>query len=67
MKKAPKLAKRPHCVDFHVFDNQVAQPKKQIEAAVAEHQQRQKALIRIKMRMLNYFISKPFVNYFCVL
>ena len=36
MEKAPRLAEKPHCVDFRVFDSQVAPPEEQVEAAVAE-------------------------------
>ena len=50
-----------------MFDGQVALPEKQVEAAVAEEQQRQEALVEIEMRKLNHFISKPFANFFCVL
>ena len=35
MQKARRLAEKPHCVDFRVFDGQVAQPEKQIEVADA--------------------------------
>ena len=44
---ARKLAEKPHCVDFRVFDGQVAPPTKQVEAAVAEKQQQQKTLVGI--------------------
>ena len=67
MEKARILAKKPHCVDFCVFDGQVAPPEEQVEAAIAEEQQQQKALVGIKMRKLNHFINKPFANGFCVL
>ena len=67
MEKAPKLAEMPHCVDFLVFDGQLAPPEEQVEAAVAEEQQQQKALVGIEMRKLNHFINKPFANSFCVL
>ena len=66
MDKARKLAEKPYCVNFSVFDGQLASPEKQVEAAVAEGQQQQKAFVRIKMRKLNHFI-KPFANGFCVL
>ena len=36
MEKARKLAKRPYCVDFFVFDGQVAFLEEQVEAAAAE-------------------------------
>ena len=39
MEKARKLAEKPHCVDFRVFDGQLAQQKEQVDAAVAEEQQ----------------------------
>ena len=67
MEKARKLAEKPHCVDFRVFDGQLAPQEKQVEAAVAEEQQHQKALVEIEMRKLNHFINKPFANAFCVL
>ena len=67
MEKTRKLAEKPHCVDFRVFDGQVTPPEKQVEATVAEEQQRQETLGRIKMRKLNHFINKPFANGFCVL
>ena len=38
MRKARKMAEKPHCVDFRVFDGQVAQPEEQVEAAVAKEQ-----------------------------
>ena len=66
MEKARKLAKKPDCVDFCVFDGQLAPPEKQVEAAVAEEQQ-QEALAGIEMRNLNHLINKPFANSFCVL
>ena len=34
--KARRLAERPHCVDFRVFDGKVAPPEEQVEAAAAE-------------------------------
>ena len=68
MKKARRLAEKPHCVDFRVFDGQVAPPEEQVEAAAAEEQQQQqKALVWIEMRKLNHFNNKPFANGFCVL
>ena len=67
MEKAQRLAEKPHCVDFRVFDGQVTPPEKQVEAAVALEQQRQEALVGIEIRKLNHFINKPFVNDFCVL
>ena len=45
MDKARKFTEKPHCVNFHVFDGQETQPEEQVEAAVAEEQQTQKALI----------------------
>ena len=54
-------------MDIRVFDSQVAPNKEQVEAAVAEEQQRQEALVGIEMRKLNRFINKPFTNGFCVL
>ena len=35
MKKARRLAKKPHCVDFRVFDGRVALLEEQVEAAAA--------------------------------
>ena len=67
MEKARRLAEKPHCVDFRVFDGQVAPPEEQVEAPVAEKQQQQKALVGIEMRKLNHCINKPFANGFCVL
>ena len=61
------MAEKPHCVDFRVFDGQVAQPEEQIEAVAAEEQQQEEALVGIEMRKLNHFINKPFANGFCVL
>ena len=61
------VAEKPHCVDFRVFDGQVAQPEEQVEAAAAQEQQQQEALVGIEMRNLNQYINKPFVNGFCVL
>ena len=66
MEKARKLAEKPHCVDFRVFDGQVAPGEEQIEALVLEEQQ-QEALVGIVMRKLNHFIKKPFANGFCIL
>ena len=67
MEKARKLAEKPHCVDFRVFDGHVALPDEQVEAAAAEEQQQQEALVGVEMRKLNHFINKPFANGFCVL
>ena len=67
MEKPRKLAEKPHCVDFLVFDGHVEPPDEQIETAVAEEQQQQEALVGIEMRKLNHFINKPFENGFCVL
>ena len=50
-----------------MFDGQVTPPEKQVEAAAAEKQQEQEALVGIEMRKLNHFINKPFANGFCVL
>ena len=41
MDKARKLAEKPHCVDFRVFDGHVAPPDEQVEDAVAEEQRQQ--------------------------
>ena len=67
MEKALRLAEKPHCVDFCLFDGQVAQPEEQVEAAAAEEQHQQEALVGIEMRKLNHFINKLFANGFCVL
>ena len=68
MEKARKLAEKPHCVNFRVFNKLVAPPDKQVEDAVAEEQrQQQEALAGIEMLMLNHFINKPFANGCCVL
>ena len=67
MEKARRLAEKPHCVDFRVFDGQVVQPEKQVEAAATEEQQQQEALVEIEMRKLNHYINKPFANGFCLL
>ena len=67
MEKALRLAEKPHCVDFRVFDGQVAPPEEQVEAAVVEEQQQQEALVGIEIRKLNHFINKPFASGFCVL
>ena len=67
MEKARRLAENPHCVDFCVFDGQVAPPEEQVELASAEDQQVQEALVGIEMRKLNHFINKMFANGFCVL
>ena len=67
MEKARKLAEKPHCVNFRVFDGQVVQPEQQLEAAAAEEQQQQEALVGIEMRKLNNSIHKPFANGSCVL
>ena len=64
---ARNLAEKPHCVDFRVFDKQVAQPEEQVKVATAEEKQQQKALVGIEMQKLNHFINKPFANGFCVL
>ena len=67
MEKARRLTEKPHCVDFRVFDGQLAPPEEQVEAAVAEEQQQKEALVGIQNRKLNHFINKPFANGFCVL
>ena len=38
MEKARRFGEKLHCVDFRVFDCQVAPPEEQVEAAVAEEQ-----------------------------
>ena len=67
MEKARKLAEKPHCIDFRVFDGHMAPLDRQFDAAAAKEQQQQKVLVGIKMRELNHFINKPFANVFCVL
>ena len=62
-----RLAEKPYCVDFRVFDGQVAPPEQQVEAASAKKQQQQEALVGIEMRKLNHFINKPFAYGCCVL
>ena len=48
MENAQRLAEKSHCVDFRVFDGQVAPPEEQVAAAVAEEQQQQEALVGIR-------------------
>ena len=67
MEKARMLAKKPHFVDFRVFDGQEAAPVENVEAAAAEEQHQQETLVGIEMRKLNHFNNKPFANGFCVL
>ena len=67
IEKARRLAEKPHVVNFRVFDGQVAPREEQVEPAGAKDQQVQEALVGIKMRKLNHFITKPFANNFCVL
>ena len=67
MEKARKLAEKPHCVDFRLLVWNVAPPDEQVEDAAAKEQQQQEALVGIEMRKLNHFITKPFVNGFCLL
>ena len=45
----------------------MAPPDEQVEDAAAKEQQQQEALVGIEMRKLNHFITKPFVNGFCLL
>ena len=66
MEKARKLAEKPHCVEFRVFDDHVAPPDEQVENSAAEEQRQQDALVGIEMGKLNHFINKPFANGFCV-
>ena len=47
MDKPRRLAEKLHCVDFCVFDGQVAPPEEQVEPAAAEDQQLQEALVGI--------------------
>ena len=67
MKKARKLARKPHCADFRVFDGHMAPLDEHVEDAAAEKQRQQEALVGIDMRKLNHFINKAFANGFCVL
>ena len=67
MNKVRKLAEKPNCVDFRVFDGKVAEQEEQVEATAAEEQQPQEVLVGIKMRKLNNYINKSFANGFCVL
>ena len=67
MERARRFAEKPDCVDFRVFDGQVAQPKEQVDVAAAEEQQQQEALVGIEMWKLNHFSNKPFANCFGVL
>ena len=60
MEKARKLAKKPHCVAFRVFDGNVKQHHIEME-------EQEEALVGIEMRKLNHFINNPFANGFCVL
>ena len=62
-----RLAEKPHCGYFRVFNGQVVQPEEQVEAAAVEEQQHQEAIVRIEMRKLNHYINKPLTNGFCVL
>ena len=66
IEKARRLAEKPHCVHFRVFDGQVAPPVEQVETVAAEEQQQQEALVGIEMRKLNYVINTPFANGFCM-
>ena len=45
MEKARRLAEKPQCEEFRVFDGQVAPPEEQVEAAAEEEQQLQEALV----------------------
>ena len=67
MEKTEKLAEKPYCIDFRVFDRNVAPPDEQVQAAAGEEQHQQEALVGVEMRKLNHFINKPFANGFCVL
>ena len=67
MEKARKLAEKPHCVDFRVFDGHLTLPEEQVEVAAANEQQLQEALVGIEIRKLNHFINKPLANGFSVL
>ena len=52
MEMAQRLAEKPHCVNFRVFDGQVALPEELVEALAAEKQQQQETLVAIEMRKL---------------
>ena len=67
IEKALILAENPNCVDFRVFDGQLAPQEEQVEAAVADKPAQQNALMEIEMQKLNYIINTPFANGFCVL
>ena len=67
MEKARRFGEKPHCVDFRIFDGQVAPPEDQVEAAIAKQQQQQETLVGIEMRKINYFINLLFANCLCVL
>ena len=60
MQKARKLAEKPHCLDFRVFDGNVKQYPRDME-------EQDRALVGIEMCKHNHFINKPFANGFCVL
>ena len=49
-----------------MFDGHVALPEEQVEAAAAEEQRHQEALVGIEVIKRNHFIIKPFANGFCV-
>ena len=36
IEKAQRFAAKPHCLDFRIFDDQVAPPEEQVVAAAAE-------------------------------
>ena len=67
MEKAQRLAHKPHCVDFRVFEGHVTPQEEQVEAAALEAQQEQEALVDIEIQKLNHFFSKPIANGFYVL
>ena len=58
MDKTRKFPEKQHCVDFCVFDGQLAPSEVQVEVAVAEEQRQHEALVGITMRQLNHFINK---------
>ena len=60
MDKARKLAEKPHCVDFHLFDGNLIQQPNEMDI-------KPESLIGIKMRKVNYFINKEFANGLCIL
>ena len=54
MDKARRLAEKPHCVNFCVFDYYMEALEEQVDAATADKQEQQEAKVGIEMRELNY-------------